>query len=269
MTINKKLAFIGCGKMAQAIIHGLLNSQATSAQNLILTARSQATRDKLTSIFPDSTIISDNEQACQEADLIVLGVKPQMMPELCKKLKDSIKEKTVISIAAGLKIKSFLSWLDTKSVIRLMPNTPLTVGLGASAYCLSPETPQNDKDTCEAIFTTCGIVEEVQEPQMDAVTALSGSGPAYIFELIDSMVESSVKNGLSHETSTRLACQTLIGAAEMVKTGIDTAINLKKAVTSPNGTTEAALNQMDEDQFRTIVDRFLNKAVERSIELGQ
>lgn len=268
MSITKKLAFIGCGKMAQAIIHGLINSQTIEASKIIASDRTEAL-PSIKKIFPNIQVTDNNEEATSAADIIIFAVKPQMMADVCPQLKESIATKTVISIAAGLKVDAFLNWLDTKAVIRLMPNTPLTVGLGATAYCVTPETPADDKKICEQIFSASGIVEEVEEAQIDAVTALSGSGPAYIFELIDAMAESSEKMGLERETSIALACQTLIGAATMVKNGIDSPINLRKAVTSPNGTTEAALKQMDEDQFRTIVDRFLNKAYLRSIELGK
>ena len=266
--ITKKLAFIGCGKMAQAIIHGLLNSNTIAAENLIASDRAEAL-PSIKEIFPKITLTDNNEEAAQNADIIIFAVKPQMMSDVCPALKEAIADKTIISIAAGLKIQAFLNWLDTKAVIRLMPNTPLTVGLGATAYAPTEDTPAEDIEICEQIFSASGIVEKVDEEQIDAVTALSGSGPAYVFEFIDAMAESSEKMGLSRETSIALACQTLIGAAEMVKKGIDTPVNLRKAVTSPNGTTEAALKQMDEDQFRTIVDRFLDKAYKRSIELGK
>ena len=175
----------------------------------------------------------------------------------------------IISIAAGLKIETLSKWLNSRLITRVMPNTPLMVGKGASAYCCSESVSSEKKELVEKIFGSAGIIHRVTESDIDTVTGVSGSGPAYVFEFIQSLADAGVENGLSLETSLQLAVQTVAGAAEMVALEMGTPDELRDAVTSPNGTTYAALQILKENDFRNLISKTVDAAVKRSIELGK
>ena len=254
--------------MAQAIILGLLQNSPESKSRLLATTRSPESADAFTALT-DIPCSNDNIAACNDADVLVIGVKPQMIAGLADKISLHTKGKLIISIAAGVRIDTLKKAFDSDQVIRVMPNTPLTVGLGASAYSSSEAVSTDQELLCRQIFEAAGIIHKVEEKDIDAVTAVSGSGPAYIFELIRCMALRGTNLRLDENTALDLASQTVAGAAAMVQAGIASPETLRNNVTSPNGTTFAALEQMKADGFEDLVKRFITKAYDRSIELGQ
>lgn len=262
-----KIGFIGSGKMATAIAAGLVNQKVFEPTEIIA---SDISEDSL-KYFTDkcgAVTCTDNENVIKEAPTVILAVKPQMAELVCSSLK--IQPGThIISIAAGLKIETFEKWLNTKKITRVMPNTPLMVGMGASAYCCGEGVDQSEKELVEQIFGCAGVIKAVREKDIDAVTGVSGSGPAYVFEFIESLAIAGEKNGLDYETSLDLAVQTVAGAAEMVSRKMGTPDELRNAVTSPNGTTYAALQDLKAKNFRDMIYSAVDAAVARSIELGK
>lgn len=214
-------------------------------------------------------IADSNAQVVEQSDVILLCVKPQGFIDMLHEIGDS-SGRLLISIAAGIRISAIeTACEDRHRVIRVMPNTPALVGKGASAFALGGSATPDDAQVAETLLGAVGYVCQVQEDDLDAVTALSGSGPAYIFLMIEAMVAAGVKQGLSPEIAHHLAVQTVAGAAELViQTGYAPA-RLRENVTSPNGTTYAALQSFRANKFEQIVGEAIDAAAERSRELGK
>ena len=263
---NYKIGFIGSGKMASAIAAGVVNKNIFSADEILA---SDISEDSL-KYFQEACgadICTDNSKVINECQTIILAVKPQVAEAVSSQL--TVKENShIISIAAGLKIASLSDWLKTDKITRVMPNTPLMVGRGASAYCCSDSISKDEQLLVEKIFGSAGIIHKVEENDIDAVTGVSGSGPAYVFEFIQALTNAGIENKLSPETALDLAVQTVAGAAEMVAQKMGTPDELRDAVTSPNGTTYAALQVMKKNDFRQLISDSVDAAVKRSIELG-
>ncbi|MCM8535632.1 MAG: pyrroline-5-carboxylate reductase [Lentisphaeraceae bacterium] len=262
-----KIGFIGSGKMATAIAAGIVNQKVYSSNQIIASDISEESLKHFKEKCGAETC-TDNQRVISESDIVVFAVKPQMF-ELVGADLDIPKDKHIISIAAGLKISSIVKSLKSKKITRVMPNTPLMVGMGASAYCSSSEVSESDKKAVEDIFGCAGIIKAVEEKDIDAVTGVSGSGPAYVFEFIESLALAGEKNGLNYETSLDLAVHTVAGAAEMVAKKMGTPDELRNAVTSPNGTTYAALQDLKANNFRDLISSAVDAAVARSLELGK
>jgi pyrroline-5-carboxylate reductase len=204
----------------------------------------------------------------EKADFVLLAVKPQNLSDAITEISGAATGKPLISIAAGVTLKTLMDAFSTDRVIRVMPNTPLMIGEGASVLAASPNATENDKKTAQAIFAASGITYELEEHLIDAVTAISGSGPAYFFEMIDAMAEAGVKAGLPPAIAMNLTIQTARGAAGMLKAKNTTPCELRDAVTSPGGTTAAALGKMKEKNYRGRKTDAVIAAKNRSIELG-
>lgn len=268
MEVDVKIAFLGAGKMATAITYGLINNGVMSAADIVATDPSDAARANYTKLtgVPCQT---DNPAAVAFADAILLAVKPQSVPDVLPPLREALGGKLLISIAAGIAIRTLQFLVATDRIVRVMPNTPVMVGLGASAYAKTPAVSRADAAFVEKILGSVGIVVELPESQLDAVTGLSGSGPAYVFEFIQAMILGGVESGLDQDTATRLALQTLRGAAEMLHRKFGTPDELRDAVTSPGGTTAAGLAVLREAEFRPLLARVIQRATARSVELGR
>lgn len=261
-----KIGFIGSGKMATAIAAGIVNKDIFSPSEIMASDVSEISLGGFKASCGGYTC-TDNNRVVNECSTVVLAVKPQVAEAVCSTLE--IPEGThIISIAAGLKIETLKSWLKSEKITRVMPNTPLMVGKGASAYCSSSGVTESEKELVESVFGSAGVIHEVEEKDIDAVTGVSGSGPAYVYEFIQALTDAGIANGLSHETSLDLAVQTVAGAAEMVAKNMGTPDELRDAVTSPNGTTYAALQVLKQKEFRKVIGDAVDAAVNRSIELG-
>jgi pyrroline-5-carboxylate reductase len=267
-----KLGVIGCGKMGQALVNGVLNAGLCPPADLVVHDKYSAAVDHLVT-SSGVTPGGSNQAVAKQADTIVLAVKPADLVPMLREVADSPHPALYISIAAGIRIKHLEQALDIPQrphrVIRVMPNTPALVGKGASAFSLGTTATEDDASVAEHILSAVGIVERVPEELLDTVTALSGSGPAYIFAMIESMVAGAVELGLDEKIALDLAVQTVAGAAEMISQTGDSPATLREHVTSPNGTTFAALESMNQNGFNETIRQALIAAHDRSIELGQ
>ncbi len=212
--------------------------------------------------------VADAGSVVSGADVIILAVKPQVAEAVAASLPALKDGALVISICAGIPIKKLSTWFGSK-VIRVMPNTPLMVGKGASAFAVAEGVSPEETDFAGKLLSSAGIARQVPEELLDAVTALSGSGPAYVFAMAEAMAAAGEKAGLSPELAMELTLQTIAGAAEMMARKIDTPEHLRQAVTSPNGTTAAGLDVMSKAGFHDMIADTVEAARRRSVELGK
>ncbi|AOM02532.1 pyrroline-5-carboxylate reductase [Cobetia marina] len=267
----RTIAFIGAGNMASAIFGGMIEA-GYPADRIIATARSRDTLEALEQRYGVTTT-QDNADAVARADVIVLGVKPQMMHDVCQALAPAVQERKplVISVAAGITCDSLERWLGGElAIIRCMPNTPSLVGVGASGLYATSRVTDEQRALMDEMLTAVGIVEWVEEEGLlEAVTGISGSGPAYFFLFIEALEAAGIELGLDAETARRLAIQTGRGAAQMAFTSEHEPAELRRRVCSPNGTTERAINSFEGDGLREIVSRAAKASSARAAELAR
>ena len=263
-----KLAFIGGGKMATAIARGLVQKQVWPATEMAAADVVPAARAAFTAATGVPCAESASGLLCG-ADVVILAVKPQAAEAAVRPLATECAGKLIVSICAGLPLQKLGSWFGTDRVVRVMPNTPLMVGKGASVFACAAGVQEADRETVTRIFGTLGIVYELPESSMDAVTALSGSGPAYVFEMIQGLVDAAVGQGIPADVALALTAQTVAGAAEMVQQRLGTPDELRTAVTSPGGTTAAGLAVFAKTNYRGLLQDVLRAARDRSAELGK
>jgi pyrroline-5-carboxylate reductase len=264
-----KIGFIGGGNMAEALIKGAVSGQRSAVSSQIFVAEPRDERRKyLEKSYGIITTASNNEVA-SSCNIIILAVKPQNMETVLDEISPHITEdKTVVSIAAGITLAFLSSKLKTKKLIRVMPNTPALVQEGMSVMSLCECFSDKDITVVREIFMSIGKVTTLPEKYMDAVTALSGSGPAFIALFIEEMIRAGIKLGLSEDDAFTLAVQTTIGTAKLLETGM-TPSKLREMVTSPGGTTAAGLNVFKEKGLTDIVSAALTAAKNRAEELGR
>jgi len=265
-----KLGLIGCGKMGGALLRGVEKALGKGTLHVALSDVVTVAVESLARDLKSPTFSGTPTEVAEESDVIILAVKPADMPDLCKSLARVKGSRLYLSIAAGLKVADLEVWLGGKQrVIRSMPNTPALVGAGAAAFARGKKATDADAETARTILGAVGIVDEVPEKLLDAVTGLSGSGPAYGYTIIEALADGGVLMGLPRATAIRLAAQTLIGTAKMVlDTGKHTG-TLRDEVTSPGGTTIAGLEALESNGLRNALIQAVRKATERSKELGQ
>ena len=260
-----RLAFIGGGNMARSLIGGLLKTGIAAASISVAEPLAEA-RHALGREF-GVACYADNRLATEAAEVIVLAVKPQIMPAIHAELRDSLlrQRPLLISIAAGVRLDQLERWFGASlPIVRCMPNTPALIGAGATGLCANSRVSQAQKALAQHILDTAGITRWIDdEALMDTVTALSGSGPAYFFALVEAMEAAAVAQGLPRSVARALAAQTCLGAGRMlVEGGADPAV-LRQQVTSPQGTTQAALESFAADGLPRIVARAVAAATER------
>jgi pyrroline-5-carboxylate reductase len=265
------IAFIGAGNMAASIIGGLIAGGHPAAA-IRAADPSADSRERLRAIAPVATF-EDNAAAVRGADVVILAVKPQVMADACAAIADALAgtDTLVISIAAGIPVASLQGWLGTGvPLVRCMPNTPALLGCGASGLFAAAAVTAEQRAHAETILGAVGTVSWVAEEDMlHAVTAVSGSGPAYFFLFMEAMVAAGERLGLDRTTATRLTHQTCLGAARMAaESGVDLA-ELRRRVCSPGGTTERAVASLEADGLEALVDRAMAACAERSRELAQ
>jgi len=268
--MNNKICFIGGGNMASSLVGGLINN-AYPGELINVTDPDQSKLDDLAKQFSINTT-TDNQAAVQQADVIVLAVKPQVLAEVCKSIKDSLQDKStlIISIAAGIRSTDIDRWLgNNNAIVRCMPNTPSLIQAGATGLYANPQTSATQKEVAEQILGAAGITLWVEEESLlDAVTAVSGSGPAYFFLFMESMQRAGCQLGLDEQTAGLLAKQTALGAARMALEGNDDPSTLRAKVTSKGGTTAAAIASFEANDFEKIIQQALRAARDRAIELA-
>jgi pyrroline-5-carboxylate reductase len=269
---NKKLGFIGGGNMAEALIKGL--TLLIEPRNIFVSEPSEPKRDALQTQYKIK-VTTDNHELAKKCDIIILAVKPQILKEVLVDIGSLVSsDKLIISVAAGVPISIIDEALrgDTNkkfSVIRTMPNTPALVQEGVTAITAGKHVKKADVKTAHRIFEAVGLTVEVEEGQIDAVTGLSGSGPAYIFMVLEALSDAGVKMGLSREVANTLTIQTVLGSAKLAKESGKHPGVLKDMVTSPAGTTIAGLHALEEGGLRTTLMNAVETATLRSRELGQ
>ena len=266
---NMRIAFIGAGNMASSLIGGLLAKGLDAAQ--IRASDPGAETRARVSAEHGIELFADNAQVVQDADVIVIAVKPQVMKAVCQDLRAHLEpHQLLISIAAGITCTSLQNWLGNQPLVRCMPNTPALLGKGVSGLFATAAVTAEQRQQAEDLLSAVGIAVWVDtEAQIDAVTAVSGSGPAYFFLLIEAMADAGVKLGLPREVAKQLAEQTALGAAHMAVASDVDAAELRRRVTSPAGTTEAAIKSFQADGFAASVEKALSAAAHRSAEMAE
>ncbi len=268
---QETIAFIGGGNMATSLVAGLI-ADGHDPRRLIVTDPEKEKLTALESRFGVRTS-SDNARAICGADLVVLCVKPQMASQVCRELAPAMGERRplVISVMAGIREQSIQEWLGgSVPLVRTMPNTPAMIQSGAIVLHATPETSETQRDQAETILRAGGLTRWVeQEEQMDAVTALSGSGPAYFFLLMEILEQAGIDLGLDPDNARLLTIQTALGAARMAMESDDSPRELRERVTSPGGTTECALGVLESGGVRGLVTAAVSAARDRSEELSR
>lgn len=263
----EKVSFLGAGNIAKAIMGGMLK-QGVPAENLFAADPSP---DQLAKLAAGVSVFADNLAAIEHADVVVLAVKPNTVSQLCTTLAPYIGDRLVISVAAGIQSDTLQSGLGKGvPIIRCMPNTPALVQAGMTGLFATSDVTSAQKQSAENILSAIGIVEWFEnESDLDAVTAVSGSGPAYFFLIIEAMEAAAVKLGLTPAVAHQLVTQTALGASLMARDTEEPISVLRKNVTSPGGTTAAAINSLIDDEIPKIFSNAIAAAHQRSIELAK
>jgi len=270
MAAKLTIGFLGAGKMATALAKGFLGAGLVSQKDLIASDVSSAARE----VFSKQTsarIGQNNVEVAKSASVLILAVKPHQVPEVLENIRDKFTSNhLLVSIAAGVPLAKLESGLASGArVIRVMPNTPALIGESATAYALSKSALPEDAALAQRLFSAVGMAFEVKESLLDAVTGLSGSGPAYVYLIIEALSDGAVAAGLPRDIATRLAAQTVFGSARMV---LDTGLHpgaLKDMVTSPGGTTIEGLHELEKGRLRATLMNAVRAATEKSKKLGQ
>ena len=265
---KEKVAFLGLGKMGGILLQALLKKNLLSTKNTVATVRHPERAQKLSQELGIS-VTTDNRQAAQQSDLILLCVKPQTVREVTEEIAGEMTPgKQLISIAASVPTRYIEEILDSEvPVVRAMPNTPCVIGFGMTGLCKGKFADESHLDIAKTLFDSVGLTVTVEEKRMDAVTGLSASGPAFVYIILESLAEGGVKVGLPRDVATLLAAQTVQGAARMVlETGQHPAL-LKDAVTTPAGCTVDGILELEEGKLRVTLIKAVVKATERAKEL--
>jgi pyrroline-5-carboxylate reductase len=269
-----KLGLIGCGKMGGALLRGALKASLVKAKQVTVFDKVPAAIKTLQADVPGLTVASKVEDVAAKSDVVLLAVKPQDMQGLLEGLAagqaSTVKgQRLYISIAAGITLKQLEAWLGGSArVIRCMPNTPALILQGASAFARGKHATEEDAKLAAKLLSAVGTAQEVPEKLLDAVTGLSGSGPAYVYTVIEALADGGVLMGLPRATALQLAAQTVAGAAGMVLSTGKHPAALRDEVTSPGGTTIAGLEQLEKQGLRNALVQAVRKATERSKELA-
>ena len=267
MANQQKVAVLGAGVMGEALIAALIGSGVKSSSIAIVEKRPERCSELVAKY---AITVESLANAVSTSDVILLVVKPQDMQGLLAEIKPDINKKAlVLSFVAGKKIGFIQENLnDSQPIVRIMPNTPTSLGLGAAGYSFGSAVTQEQRGFVASLLAAAGKAVEVDESLQDAITATSGSGPAYFFAFVEAMVDGAVALGLSREDATTLTIQTIVGSAALLEKSGDSPTTLREKVTSPNGTTAAALASFSNDHLSEIVARAMKAAHTRSQELA-
>jgi pyrroline-5-carboxylate reductase len=268
---TSRIRFIGAGNMARSLVGGLIADGCDPA--LIRLSDPDADRIQDLAHRLGVRILGDNRAVVEDADVVVLAVKPQVLPAVAREIADRVQDRQplVISVAAGIRTTDLERWLGAgTAIVRAMPNTPALVQSGATGLFANARVSAGQRDLAETILRAVGLTLWVaEEDQLDLVTALSGSGPAYFFLIMEALQEAATQQGLPAETARLLALQTAFGASRMALESSEDAATLRQRVTSPGGTTEQALEVLEAGGLRALMDRALRAAARRSRELAE
>jgi len=268
---EQTIGFIGAGNMASSLIGGLIN-KGISPCNILACDPSQTQRDKLVASVPSGAElqISPDSNPIGQAEIVVIAVKPQHLKEVALELAPKLKENVlIISIAAGISIASLESWFGKKAIVRCMPNTPALIQLGASGLFANSQTNAAQKTAALNILNAVGISYWVdKEALIDTVTAVSGSGPAYFFLFTELMSEIGQEMGLAKDVAESLSIQTCLGAGQLAKNSEDSLNTLRQKVTSPGGTTHAAIERFKSDDLKQLIKNAMHDCANRAEDMA-
>ncbi len=267
---SHSIGFIGAGNMAEALIRGLVKGGHVAAQRITASAPRNERLSELAAAY-GVAVTRDNREVARAANIVVLSVKPQILDKVLREIGDQLTAGTlVISIAAGVDTETIEEAVsEGVRVVRAMPNTPALVGAGATAIAAGKHASDEDLAMARAVFDAVGITVALDESHLDAVTGLSGSGPAYIFLILEALADAGVKVGLSRRNALRLAAQTVMGSAKLLLETDEHPGRLKDMVTSPGGTAIAGLHTLEEGGLRTTLINAVETATKRARELGR
>ncbi|HEV2971908.1 MAG TPA: pyrroline-5-carboxylate reductase [Pirellulales bacterium] len=267
--LPQTFGFIGAGQMAQALARGFVAAGLIEGRQIVTADPVAGAVEALCQAVPGAQRMADNRRVVERAEVVFLAVKPQVVPSVLTQLKGHVgDDKLLISIAAGVRLRALADGLGTTRLVRVMPNTPCLVGLSASAYSLGAGATPADGELVAKLLGAVGRAFAVDEKLLDAVTGLSGSGPAYVYVMIEALTDGGVRMGLPREVAAALAAQTVKGAAEMVLTTGEHPAALKDRVASPGGTTIAGLQALEVGGVRAALMAAVEAATKRAIELG-
>lgn len=271
MQDDTKVAVLGCGQMGGALVRGWVRAGMVAGENLHLWDRTPAQVDRLAADAPGAVLHNSPQSAVQSADIVLLAVKPvPTVPLLAQVSESLLPNALIISVAAGVRLATLEEAAPSESpVVRVMPNTPALVGEGASAYCRGSHATDEHAQTVQTLFGAVGSCVEVpNESLIDAVIGVAGSAPAYFYLIVEALTDGGVRAGLPRDTARTLAAQTMLGAAKMILTTGTHPMALKDAVTTPGGTTIAALGVLESGGLRGTLMDAVRAAAERSKEMG-
>jgi pyrroline-5-carboxylate reductase len=266
---SKTIGFLGAGNMAEALIRGLLHG-GQPAQLIVASAPRRDRLDEIVGLY-DIVTTTDNREVARKSDILVLSVKPQILERVLREVATEVRPGTlVVSVAAGISTATIEALLSEQArVVRSMPNTPALVRAGATAISAGRHATEDDLHLAKALFDAVGLTVALDESQLDAVTGLSGSGPAYIFLILEALADAGVKVGLSRRNAQRLAAQTVMGSAKLLLETDEHPGRLKDMVTSPGGTAIAGLHTLEQGGLRTTLINAVETATLRARELGR
>lgn len=269
MIFEKKITLIGTGKIGQALLGGIIKAELTPRENIIVTDILDAVLEQIENIYHVNTS-KENDKAIQSADIILLAVKPQVIKEVLEQIRPVLKEyQLIISVAAGIKTTNIEHVIKKNNpILRVMPNIPALVDESATAIAKGAHANDDHLAIGQTIFNAVGDVVVVREEQLDAVTGLSGSGPAYIYMLLEALIDGGVKMGLARDVATRLSIQTVLGSAKLMRETKKHPAVLKDEVTTPGGTTIAAIHELEMHGLRNMLISAVETATKRSQELS-
>ncbi len=267
---NKCLGFIGAGNMAEAMIRGIIQNKVLPPEQIMVSDISTERKEHLSKTFGIQTA-KDNQFLVNQSSVLFLAVKPQAVPSVLKDIGETMgPEKLLISIAAGVPIRTLSAGMPkVPRIVRTMPNTPVTVMEGAMGIASDSPAHGEDLETVETLFRPIGRTVRIEEKLLDAVTGLSGSGPAYVFMVLEALADGGVNMGLPRDVAETLAAQTLLGSAKLF---LETRLNpgaLKCMVTSPGGTTIAGIHELEKGGMRAALMNAVEAATKRSVQLGK
>lgn len=271
-TIAGKLTLVGGGRMGRALVEGMIRAGVIESARVTVINRTaescQVWAESKLGVCVEQADPATLKAAVESAETVIVAVKPGTFASVAESAAGAWAGRLVISVAAGVKLATLQKIFDSKSVVRVMPNTPSLVGYGASAFSCGPKVSEAQAKTVEQILAAVGVVAQVEESALDAVTGLSGSGPAYIFMIIEALADGGVAAGLPRALAQQFAAQTVLGAAQMVTQTGDHPALLKDAVASPGGTTIAGLAALEQNGLRSAMIEAVRTAAARSREMG-
>ncbi|MFC5603479.1 pyrroline-5-carboxylate reductase [Sporosarcina koreensis] len=263
------IVFVGAGSMAEAIIAGILNNEVMQAKDVYLMNKSDDERLSFMQKTYGISLVCQERIALREADLIVLATKPKDIKEAMRDITRFLNDDAaVLSVIAGVSMETIEKGLGKRPIARSMPNTSATIGKSASGVSMNDLVDSTLRKQILDLLSSIGVVKEVQEDELHTVTALSGSGPAYIYFMVEALEEAAIARGLSNDVARELIIQTFEGAAAMLRQTGEEPELLRKNVTSPGGTTEAGLKALESRLFKETIQECINSAERRSRELG-